>query len=152
VTAWPLAALHGVRRRAEEAARVALAEACAREGRARSERDVAAAGVAAAEAARVTREREDAAGTAEALQTRARFAARLRDEERIARVRLEAAEHRVRESSEVLARARVKLEGARRALEALERRRAAWEEARRRDRERAEEAVSDDRPPSGGDR
>jgi len=146
VSGWALAGLHAVRRRAEEAARVGLAEACALEGRERSERDLAAAAFAAL-GARAAKAREDVGGaSAGAVQARARFAARLRAEERVAGARLAAAEGRVREAERSVARARARLEGARRALETLERRRLAWEEARRRGRERAEDAARDDLP------
>ncbi|WP_242394055.1 YscO family type III secretion system apparatus protein [Anaeromyxobacter oryzisoli] len=144
---WPLEALRGLREREEEGARAALAAACADERTAAAERVARADAVAGWRAARARAERDPGGSPlrVDALAARDRRCAALRRRELDAGAVLAEAERRVEAAKADVTRARAALYTARRALEVLERHRAAWDGARRRERERAAEAAQDDR-------
>ncbi|BDG06449.1 hypothetical protein [Anaeromyxobacter oryzae] len=147
---WPLEALHALRVREEDAAGAALAAACERERARAVERAARASVLGECRVARAAVGRVEPGASAGALAARGRRGALLRVAEQRAQDELHQAERRLALAGADVARARAAFVAAERAVELLERRRAAWEEARRRCRARAEEAAQDDRA-AGGD-
>jgi flagellar biosynthesis chaperone FliJ len=146
VTAWPLAAVLALRRREEDAARAALADAVA----AAADAERALEAIEAERAAWAARGDDAAAGLGRAatlreLQAAERYRVRAAGEAAALEARRDAARDVVERAHAGVESAKRAVVAVHRAVEALERRRAEWDAGRRRARDAAEELAQDDR-------